>query len=237
MLATKMDPQNTSSFIPKKTMVPGGAFPRSSSLFSFAANLIFVVAIISLVVVFLYQKYLEGQVSQMSANLSSTRVALQPNVITELSRSDERIISANDLLNKHVALSDFFALLQSLTLQNLRFTSFSYSENAQGVLTVSMKGQAPTYSTVAVQENIFNNNNNFINPTFSNLDLDDKGNVVFDFQSQLNPKAVSYKEQFDAANAGTVTAPPANNSSPASPATTSTTATTTVKTSSTTPTQ
>jgi hypothetical protein len=233
-----MDSQNTSSFIPKKTMVPGGAFPRSSSLFSFVANLIFVVAIISLVVVFLYQKYLEGQISQMSANLSSTRVALQPNVISELSRSDARIISANELLNKHVALSDFFALLQSLTLQNLRFTSFSYSENAQGVLSVSMKGQAPTYATVAVQENIFNGNSNFINPTFSNLDLDDKGNVVFDFQSQLNPKVVSYKEQFDAANGGAVATPPASVSSPASPATTATpatTTTTTVKTSSTTP--
>jgi|ERR1035437_32336 hypothetical protein len=222
-----MDPQITSSFIPKKTMVPGGAFSRSTSLFSFVSNLIFVITIVATLVVFVYQKYLEGQISMMNDNLSSARVKLQPDVITQLARSDARIISAKELLNKHITLSAFFALLQTLTLQDLRFNGFSYSENAQGDLTISMKGQARTYATVALQSEIFSKNSNFINPQFSNLDLDDRGNVVFAFQSHLRPDVVSYEAQFNSANSSSATSQPSVPVVvPASPAKTNATGTT-----------
>ena len=186
-----MDTKPQSSFIPKKPAM-AGTLSRSGGLFPFLANTIFVVALIASVAVFAYDKFLSARISKMDESLSAARTALQPELITQLVRSDKRIISANALIQHHVTISSFFEVLQELTLQNVQFTSFSFGTGETGGLSINMKGEARSYATVALQAKIFSENDNFINPQFSNLDLSEKGDVVFNFKSQLNPKVISY---------------------------------------------
>lgn len=190
-----MNPTSTPSFIPKRNS-PGGFAGRSPGLFSFVANLVFVIALIASVGVFAYQKYLEHEIGTMSDELTAAKAALEPNLINQLASSDARIIAGNDILNHHVTLSSFFTLLGANTVPDVRFTSFSYLKNTDGTLSISLKGQAKTYADVALESQIFSENPNFINPVFSNLDLDAKGNVVFTAKSGLAPNAVSYIAQF-----------------------------------------
>ncbi len=192
-----MDTKPQSSFIPKKPS-ESGALSRSGGLFPFLADMLFVVALLASVAVFAYDKYLSSEIAKMDVDLSAARTAIQPELINQLVRSDKRIISANTLVDSHVTISSLFELLQSITLQNLQFTSFSFGSGEGGSLSITMKGEARTYATVALQAKIFNDNENFINPQFSNLDLNDKGDVVFAFKSQINPKIISYVEKLRA---------------------------------------
>jgi hypothetical protein len=213
-----MDTKPQSSFIPKKPS-EAGALSRSGGLFPFIANMLFVVALIASVAVFAYDKYLSAQIGKMDEALSAARTAIQPDLINQLVRSDKRVISATQLVESHVTISSFFELLQSITLQNLQFTSFSFGSGEGGTIAVSMKGEARTYATVALQAKIFNDNENFVNPQFSNLDLNDKGDVVFSFKSQINPKIISYVEKLrDGAPTPTPLAPQTTITSTSSPA-------------------
>ncbi len=192
------DTQLQSSFIPKKPLV-GGALSRSGGLFPFIANTIFVIALISSVGVFAYDKFLENRISKMHDDLNTARLALEPDVINQLTQSDKRLLAANTIVKNHVTLSSFFTFLQSLTLQNIRFTSFSIISNEKGLI-ISMKGQARTYAAVALQAKIFADNPQFLNPQFSNLDLDEKGNVTFSFKTGLDSKVISYVQNLSSNN-------------------------------------
>ena len=64
-----------------------------------------------------------------------------------------------------------------------------------------MYGISPTASTllygyrsIALQSDLFSKNKNFIDPIFSNLSLDDKGNVLFDLGFSVDMNFLAYKQ-------------------------------------------
>lgn len=162
------------------------------SVFYLVGIIIFIFAVIASISVFAYKKYLENSISKMQVELTNAREALQPNLIKELSRANARFLSAQSLLDSHVTLSRFFDLLQTLTLQSVRFNKFAYTMNDEGKVSVTLSGEARSYSALAVQSKVFSENPNFVDTIFSNLDLNESGNVVFSFKTQVNPRLISY---------------------------------------------
>jgi hypothetical protein len=188
-----MDPTKTQqSFIPKKssgsreTHISGG-------LFYFLGVIIFTVAIAASVGVFVYEKFLEGRIASMQGDLERAREMLQPDLIEDLVRANLRFESAEEILKNHRTVSTFFDLLEQLTLQNVRFSSLTYTDEQVG-LTVTMDGEARSYSTLAYQAEVFGDESLFRNVEFSDLDLNEQGNVVFVTKILLDSKAVSYEE-------------------------------------------
>ena len=194
-----MDTTHQSSFIPKKPS-SGGTFSQSGGLFPFITNTIFTITIIASIGVFAYDKYLQNNISAMDSRLNAARTELQPETIKQLVKSDKRITAAGEIVNNHVTLSSFFELIQKLTLQGVRFTSFSYGPGVNNSTAIILKGYARTYATVALQAKIFSENENFANPLFSDLDLNEKGDVVFCMRTGINPKIISYTAQLEAQN-------------------------------------
>jgi len=192
-----MDTKFQTSFIPKKS-VQDGSVRMSGGLFHTLAVIIFSLAIVISVGVFAYEKLLGGKISRMEAELTAAKVALQPDLIKELSRADARFEAAEELIKNHTLFSSFFELLESITLQAVRFTSFTYMMNENGKVTVSMKGEARSYSTVALQSKVISENANFVNPQFSGLDLKENGNVIFTFKTEVDPKLINYSTLFNA---------------------------------------
>lgn len=190
-------PQSQSSFIPKKPVTSGAFSKHSTGLFPFIADLIFVVALVGTLLVFVYSKYLEGSISKMETSLTEARTSLDPSLINQLYRSDLRIVSIKELIKKHTSLSSFFELLQVKTLQNVSFNSFAFNADDSGAITLYMKGNAKNYATLALQAKVLELDDNFINPVFSDLNLNDRGEVVFVLKSHLNPKAISYVAHLD----------------------------------------
>ncbi|MHB0977850.1 MAG: hypothetical protein ACYC1K_00345 [Minisyncoccota bacterium] len=192
-----MDPKFQSSFIPKGPLVPSSAVFKSQpakrgTLLGLITMWIFILSILAALVAFGYGFYLNSSIKKMGGDLEAARANLEPETIREMARLDARIVGTEKLLANHAVLSPLFDFLESNTLKTVRFTQFTFKETSDG-LTVSMRGQARGYAALALQADIFNKSKDLKSTNFSNLDLDERGNVVFVVDAVVSPNLVSYK--------------------------------------------
>ena len=192
-----MDPKFQSSFIPKGPVTSSGLANLSNKenkigIFGFLATLVFILTLVASGVVFGYNLYLTSSIAQMGNDLTTAKASLDPTTINQISRLNSRIVSTQAILGTHIVLSPFFAFLESSTLKSVRWTGFNYGV-AKGGLQLIMQGQATGYSALALQADIFNKSKYIKSPLFTDLTLNDKGNVTFAFSAVLNPSIVSYK--------------------------------------------
>ncbi len=218
-----MEPKFQSSFIPKGPAASASPLSAQYSkpkhtLFGFVAGLAFIVSVVLSIGVFGFEKYLGSSISTMGEELEAAKATLQPEVIKELVNADKRIIGTKTLISRHTALSPFFDYLESGTLKSVRFTDFSFLNTAKGI-ELTMKGQARSYTDVALQSDAFNTSKIFTKPVFSDLDLDAKGNVTFIFHANIESSAISYKKKIAGV---TATSTPSVKSSTATSTATST---------------
>lgn len=196
-----MEPKFQSSFIPKKPVVSGAqpAFVRPTAsvttrvnIFNLIAEVVFGLTILVLGGLFAYKQILTSQISQADKDLTAARAAIQPEAIQSLINASNRISSAKKLLNNHVVISELFALLQSLTVQKMRFNNFSYTYKDSGMM-VTMDGEAQNYNALAEQARLFGQNDFIKNPVFTDFDLADNGHVTAKFTAMIDPTLVSYR--------------------------------------------
>jgi nitrate reductase NapE component len=188
-----METKFQTSFIPKTNLEPvRGAVKRPMGLFAFLATIIFFISAVIAAGAFGWDKYLEGKKTQMQADLEKNIKAFEPQTIEQYVRLDNRINASKELLAKHVAVSYVFDFLQDKTLQSVGFTDFKYNVGADGTALLSLNGVAKSYNAVAYQSTVFGNERALKGPIFSNLDLDNSGNVVFNFTTNVDPGFITY---------------------------------------------
>ena len=151
-----------------------------------------IISIVLSIGVFLYKGYLAQNIAAQSATLSRAQAVFEPNLIRDLIRLDTRINESKRLLAGHVAVSPFFELLGGTTLQNIAFQSLNFSV-VGGKATVSMKGQARSFSDIALQSDVFAKTKQIRDPIFADLNLDQTGNVVFSLSAALDPSLTLYR--------------------------------------------
>lgn len=195
-----MDPKFQPSFIPKKDS--SGEDPlrqpkMSGGLLYLLGTSLFVLALISSVGVFVYEKYMGGRIAKMQTDLEMAKQTLDPELVKELSRSYSRVSSAKEILSKHVSFTSFFTLLEEETLQSVRFMDFSALINSDNTVSVQMGGEAVDYKTIALQSDIISENPNLRNPSFSNFSLSDDGNVSFRFKANIVPDFILFERSFE----------------------------------------
>ncbi|MDB5266621.1 MAG: protein of unknown function with transrane region [Parcubacteria group bacterium] len=193
-----MEPKFQSSFIPKGPLTTSASFAARSAekkqgILGYIAKFIFIVSLLAAGGSFGYVKYLESSIDKKASDLEAAKAALEPETIKELTRLNTRIQVTQTLLNKHRAITPFFDYLQSATMKNVKFTSFVFTFNEKGP-SIAMKGMARGYAAVALQSDEFNKSKYIKTPVFSNLNLDDKGNVLFEFKANLDPQILAFKK-------------------------------------------
>lgn len=192
------------SFIPKK---PLGATPMQKTgsgvnLVLFVTAIVFFAVVLIAGAVFLYGALLTRQEASLTSSVSRAQAAIEPELVASLGRIDARIKTAQELLDNHIILSPLFKLLEQLTLSSVSFDSFRYLVEADGKITLHLSGIARNYASVALQSVLFGENRFIENPIFSNLRLNNQGNVTFNFTAEINKRLLLYKNNV----AGTVPA-------------------------------
>ncbi len=189
------------SFIPKKSFDVGtGVQKHHTSFFFIIAVLIFIIALVSAGGAFLYDRFLGISLAHKKEDLEKVKSAFEPELIRKLSRLDSKLHTSQTLLNSHIALSSFFELLENMTLESIRFKTFSYIAGDTDIR-ISMQGEALSYAAIALQSDEFAKQRFIREPVFSGLDLDDKGNVIFTVTAFVDPALLSYRDR--ALHAGT----------------------------------
>ncbi|MDO8729301.1 MAG: hypothetical protein Q7K26_05470 [bacterium] len=197
-----MEPKFQSSFIPKGPISPivqGASMGRrgkEKSLLSFLALIIFSISVILAFGMFGYKFYLKYSIEQMGTDLENARATLQSDVIRELTRLDNRILSSQKLITEHQILSPLFSFLEMSTPKTVRFNDFHYTKTQEG-LELLIKGEARGYATLALQSDIFNKSQDFKDSIFSDLKLNAKGDVNFSFKTIIDPNLLSYQREVE----------------------------------------
>lgn len=200
-----MEQNFQTSFIPKKPMIEERVkTSRPTSFLTVISIFIFFAVVLAGGGLYFYKGIVQKNITTMSNDLALAKNRFEPSKISQLQVLDKRLRSSDEILSKHVAISPIFKALQDLTMKTVRYTKFSYSldENSSKIL-VKMSGQAIGYRSIALQSDLFLKNKYIMDPIFSNLSLDDKGNVLFDLEFSVDPSFVNYKQMLQTEGSNT----------------------------------
>lgn len=197
-----MEPKFRTSFIPKKTLAAAPSLKKKKSsgplgVVTLIALIIALGAVALSVGAFLYQQILEASVTRKTATLERARAAFEPALIQELVRIDSRTESASVILNKHITPSVLFESLEEITLKSVQFKDFILTRISDDKISISMKGVANNFSGVALQADIFGESKLIREPIFSNLNLNQEGNVVFSLSAFVDPAFINFVSNID----------------------------------------
>lgn len=204
-----MENKFQTSFIPKRSLDQGGSSrPKTPfNLLHICSMTLFIAALVATAGIFGYSYLLERQVEKARTEVAAKEKNFNYAVVQEIVDFDNQLKAASTILKNHTAASALFTVLEENTLVNLRFTDFEFSYLSPSRVALSMKGTARSFGAVARQAEVFSTASStrsyFHDPIFSDLNLDEKGNVNFTFLTTIDPELLAYKA--DEADSATTT--------------------------------
>jgi hypothetical protein len=156
------------------------------------ASLIFAGLIVAIAVgVFAYDRLLQHTLAAKQAELATAQASVNEDTVEEFVRLRDRLSNGKELLNNHVELSQFFTSLESLTLQNVGFTSMKLSIAGDKSAKLQMDGTARNFNALAAQSNAFAGEKRIKRAIFSGITLNDKKQVEFTLTADIDPRLIT----------------------------------------------
>ncbi len=189
-----MEIRPQTSFIPKKPLVSTQEVSHRGSTISFFSLISIVIFVVSLAGaggVYAWSRILTQQEITNQETLKKARDAFDPSLILELKKVSNRLTLSKQVLSSHIALSEFFKIVEAMTLKSVRFKNFSFSHTDKEIR-VTMSGEAENFSSIALQSDVLGKSKDITDPIISNLALETNGNVSFEFTGTIDPKLLSY---------------------------------------------
>lgn len=156
-------------------------------------SLILFIASVTLAVgVFLYVQYMGASAKSKLDQLERAKAAFEPSLIAELTRLDDRMRAADEVLTIHVAPSALFHMLEQLTLQTVAFSTLDFAAQSATDMSLTMQGIAQSVNSIALEADLLSKSGVITNPIFSNINRT-SGGVKFDFTSSLNAQGLRFR--------------------------------------------
>lgn len=200
-----MDTKFQTSFIPKKPILMDQKTIKHSggaSVFMFISVIIFILSLAGAGFTFFWKDVLLKQQASYQVELEKAEKRFDIALIEKLKKANTKIDLANQLLKKHIAASEIFDIINSLTTEGIRFDNFEFtSPIATGDLArITVKGTGNSFSSIAWQSDVlgqsikYGKNKVVKNPVLGDLILDEKGNVGFTLTAGFNPDDIYYEK-------------------------------------------
>ena len=193
--------QGSANFIPDNPVAPPSAGDNSGdSKLGGIADVVMLVSIVllasSLAIatgVFLYGRLVDAQLNRAKTSLDRVRNNFDKNTIETLKLLSKRMVAGQDILNKHIAVSEVFKALENITLKSVQFKEFKFDYANPETIQIQLKGIALTVNAVAAQSKAFAaNQDKFQNVIFSNLGFEKDGTVSFNVLADVNPDFINF---------------------------------------------
>lgn len=188
----------TTTFVPKKPVIEPVAESRPVSRpAGFLSSISLVLFLLTLAIsggVYFWERAAQSQVATLADSVSKVEKTFEPELITRLQSLDKQLKNANVLLKNHTVVTPIFALLESSTLKQVRFSKFDLTvDDTKGTL-VKMSGEADGYRSIAQQSDAIGQNAYLKDTIFSNFFLTPKGRVSFDLSFGVRPDFVDFEK-------------------------------------------
>jgi hypothetical protein len=210
-----MDPQVSTSFIPKKPLAESPVRRRrGTSLFYLLALLIFIASVVAAGGAFVYGRYLTASLDSKKDQLEKYQASFDLPTIQALIRFDSRLTQARMIIGKHIAPSAIFSFLSQQTLEKVQFKNFDYLVgDADHPPTITLTGVADSFATIALQSDQFGNSKVLKDIIFSDISIQGPNKVAFSVKASVDPALILYSNSYAAAQQAP-TIVPAGSSTP-----------------------
>jgi hypothetical protein len=217
-------PTIPTSFVPRQQFAAPPPRPKRSgeNIFLIASIGIFALALLAAGGTFAYEKYLESSRDAKEASIASKQQGIDSSTVAEFVALSNRLSAAQTILDNHVAVSQFFDLLEGLTLQSVSITALTLHVADDRTATLSIAGNAKTFNALASESAAFAQQPLIKHAIFSGLNAGKDGTVSFTVTADLDSSLIKQKPPAAppaAASAATASST-ATTTAPASPATT-----------------
>jgi hypothetical protein len=189
------------------------------NIFLVIASLVLGLSLLGSIGVFAYERYLTGVRDTRAAEVAQAEELINPDSVEDFIRTRDRFIEAGEILDGHVAVSQFFDLLESLTLQSVRFDTLTFMLAEDRTAEIRIAGVARTFNSLAAQSSAFASEKRIKSAIFSNITVNDNRTVAFSLEADLDPRLLILNPP----EAQAMPEVPAATTTPAAPAATTTT--------------
>ena len=187
-----LSPSIPTSFVPKQPVQPSVREPKAGwNILWIVALLMLALSVISAGGVFAYGKYLEGVRDTKIQALDSAKREINASTVEEFIRLRDRFISARGILDNHIVFSGFFDILEERTLQNVRFSSLTFTFDEDGIPEIEMSGEARSFNALAAQSRMLNEERRFKRAIFSDITVNANNTVSFSLSAKLDPSVLA----------------------------------------------
>ena len=184
-----------SSFIPKGPITEEVFKKKKTSILDVLAVSLFIISIIASAGMYFYKSIVKKDIQNLESQLALAEKNIDKANINEMAKFGKKLKIVKSIVSKHQVVSNFLATLSSSTVSSVQFTEFGYDGIKNDALSVTLRGKAANYASIALQENVLSQNKYFRSTDFSNLSLSDKGMVSFDLRISVDPKISAYDPQ------------------------------------------
>ncbi len=192
-----MEPKFQTSFIPKNSVSTSSLPDKPKSVYisilPLLGNILIVLSLLGYGALFGYEHILNSQIADDDKALVFAKQSFDPASSGQLIVASDQIKGAKNLLNKHIAVSNIFALLETNVLSDIKFNTFNF-DGTNNLINISVTGEASSYSSLAEQSSLFSKIDYMSNQSFSDFKLTDKGTIQMKFQADINPNLISYTQ-------------------------------------------
>lgn len=144
---------------------------------------------------YLYNVYVHESLESTKQELAAAQEAFDEEDATTLINFDRRLRVADRLLDNHIVVSSFFDELESLTLESVQFSEFTYSLE-ESTARVQMRGVTDTYEAIALQSDIFGESRYFLNPIFSDFtESEESSEISFSLTFDVDPRLLGFNQE------------------------------------------
>lgn len=232
-----LPPTIPTSFVPKQPVATSSRKQQSgTNLFFIIAGVVAIISIASGAGVLGYEMYLKNARDQKSADLALAQKSVDLDTVEGFIRLKNRLNTVEHLLDRHVALSEFFDTLESRTLQTVRFSGLSVAVEDDRSAEIQMEGVARSFNALAAQSSAIAAEKRIKRAIFSDISVNENGTVAFSLTATVDPRLITSGEvlpgipdtptTLPTAPAAPAAAAPAATTSPVTPAAPKTASTT-----------
>lgn len=156
---------------------------------------------------FAYQYVLESTRDKKAEELAAAEASISRATIDEFLRLHNRLNVSEELLNEHLAISQFLDVLEDLTVNPVVFNTLDLTMNEKGVAEVKMAGTAKTFNALAAESAAFAAEKRIKRAIFSGISVAEKGGITFSLSAELDPALITWDGVTSASATATTTAP------------------------------
>lgn len=142
---------------------------------------------------FVYQYVLESIRDNKAKELAAVEATTNRATIDEFIRLRDRLVASRTILDGHVALSQYFDVLEALTLKTVSYDSLELVEAEGGRIELTMNGEARTFNTLAAQSAAFASEKRIKRAIFSDIQVTQSGRVSFSLSAELAPELIRWQ--------------------------------------------